>query len=442
MKEKNCYISIKQKFVLVMILVVIYIAICLIIQYPWWTALCVRFGTIIGSLIVVGLAILPGIMISMTIIGCCFDKPRRLEIKEELLEDITILIAAYNEQDGIYETLESLNRQRFPKKIIIKVIDNNSKDNTKQEIYRAIKDFPNLQIEYLFEKKQGKFAALNCGLATTNTKYVITIDADTFLYRDSILKIVNQMYYENLNKQIGAIAGTVLVRNSRVNLLTKMQEWEYFLSIATIKRVQGLFQSILVAQGAFSIYNTELIKSLGGWKDSIGEDIVLTWEILSLGYKTYYCDEAIAFTNAPTELKVFARQRARWARGMIEGFKHFSFKSCKNPYAQWFIFADLFLFLIDFSVTFFYIPGLIICLLFGDFIIVGPMTFILYPITLFMFMIMFISEKRRVFDDMGLKVRKHYLEFLIFTLVYSLLMSSICIKGYVQEFLKTKRKWK
>ena len=45
------------------------------------------------------------------------------------------------------------------------------------------------------------------------------------------------MYCENQNKQVGAIAGTVLVRNSRVNLLTKMQEWEYFLSITTIKRV-------------------------------------------------------------------------------------------------------------------------------------------------------------------------------------------------------------
>ena len=139
----------------------------------------------------IGLAVLPGIMISMTIIGCIFDKPRRLEVKEELLEDVTVLIAAYNEEDGIYETLESLHRQQYPKTIIIKVIDNNSTDNTKAEIYRAIRDFPDMHIEYLFEKTQGKFAALNKGLFSTTTRYVMTIDADTFLYRDAILKLVN-----------------------------------------------------------------------------------------------------------------------------------------------------------------------------------------------------------------------------------------------------------
>ena len=435
------YLKIRTKFILTFLLMILYLIICFIIQYPWWQELSARFGYFLGTMIVIGLAFLPGIMISITIIGCIFDKPRRLEYHEDLLEDITILIAAYNEQDGIYETLESLYRQRYPKQMFIKVIDNNSKDNTKTEIYRAIHDFPEINIEYLFEPKQGKFAALNKGLSTTTTKYVITIDADTFLYKDAIIRIVDQMYYENRNKPVGAIAGTVLVRNSRVNLLTKMQEWEYFLSIATIKRVQGLFQSTLVAQGAFSIYDTELAKSLGGWKDSIGEDIVMTWEILSLGYKTYYCDEAIAFTNVPTKFQAFARQRSRWARGMIEGFRHFSFKSCKNLYSLWFIFTDLFLFLIDFAVTFFYIPGLILCL-FGDFIIVGPVTFILYPITLLMFGIMFASEKNRVFKDLGLKVRKHYLAFIIFTLTYSLIMSPLCIRGYLQEFIGTKRKWK
>lgn len=435
------YLNVKTKFILTFLLMLLYLVVCLYIQYPWWQQLSARFGYFLGTTIVIGLAVLPGIMISMTIIGCFFDKPRRLEIREDLLEDVTVLIAAYNEEDGIYETLESLHRQQYPKRIIIKVIDNNSKDNTKAEIYRAINDFPDMNIEYMFEEKQGKFAALNHGLFSTTTKYVMTIDADTFLYKDAIIRITNQMYCENQNKQVGAIAGTVLVRNSRVNLLTKMQEWEYFLSITTIKRVQGLFQSTLVAQGAFSIYDTALAQELGGWKDSIGEDIVITWEILSLGYKTYYCDEAIAFTNAPTEFKIFARQRSRWARGMIEGFRHFSFKSCKNLYSLWFIFADLFLFLIDFAVTFFYIPGLILCL-FGDFIIVGPMTFILYPITLLMFGVMFVSERNRVFKDLGLKVRKHYLAFIIFTLTYSLIMSPLCIRGYFQEFFGTKRKWK
>jgi poly-beta-1,6-N-acetyl-D-glucosamine synthase len=72
---------------------------------------------------------------------------------------------------------------------------------------------------------------------------------------------------------VQAVAGSVLVRNS---LWTRMQEWDYFLGIASVKRMQGLYQGTLVAQGAFSLYRTEAVLAAGGWPDAIGEDIVLT----------------------------------------------------------------------------------------------------------------------------------------------------------------------
>lgn len=53
-----------------------------------------------------------------------------------------------------------------------------------------------------------------------------------------------------------------------------------FLGIASIKRMQGMYQGTLVAQGAFSLYTTDILKQVGGWPDAIGEDIVLTWKML------------------------------------------------------------------------------------------------------------------------------------------------------------------
>jgi len=421
---------------------VLLVTFCTMLEIPWWKDLCLATNPILATLIVLGLCFLPSIMIYFTICGILLDKPRRREIIESDLSDITILVAAYNEEESIYNTLKSIANQKYPKRIIVKVVDNNSKDNTKHEILRAINDFPQITIEYLFEKKQGKFAALNRGLAETQTKYVITIDADTYLYKDSVVTIVNAITQENKNKKVGAVAGTVLVKNSRVNLLTKMQEWEYFLSIAGIKRTQGLFQSILVAQGAFSIYDTKLVQEIGGWKDSIGEDIVLTWEILTRGYITYYEDSAIAFTDVPTKYKVFARQRARWARGMIEGFRHFSFKRCTNSFAKFFIFCDYFLILIDLSVTCFYIPGVLLALLFKNYLIVGYMTLVLLPITVLMFAIMYRIEYKQVFKPLGLKVRKHYCGLAAYILYYSVILSPICIYGYWQELIGSKRKWK
>ena len=60
----------------------------------------------------------------------------------------------------------------------------------------------------------------------------------------------------DLTSDTVAVAGAVFVRNSRSNFITRAQEWDYFLGIASVKRQQGLFQGTMVAQGAFSVYRT------------------------------------------------------------------------------------------------------------------------------------------------------------------------------------------
>lgn len=436
------YLKIRTKFILALLFTTLWTVICTWIEIPWYHDLCLRMPPVCAIAIIAGLAFFPGIMICLTISGILLDKPRRRKIIEEELEPITILVAAYNEEAGIYDTIKSISLQEYPNEVYVKVIDNNSKDNTKNEILKAKEDFKNINVEYVFEGKQGKFAALNNGLSTTTTRFVITVDGDCWLYKNALVNIVNAMVQENKNKIVAAMAGTVLVKNSRVNILTKMQEWEYFLSIAGIKRMQGLFQSTLVAQGAFSIYDTEKMKAINGWPDSIGEDIVVTWNLLGQGYKSYYVDDAVAFTNAPTKLKIFLRQRKRWARGMIEGFKHFSFKNCSNPYATFMIFCDIFLFIIDIANCIFFIPGTILAVFFHDYLIVGPTTLIMFPITMLLYLTMHLSERNRVFKLLGLKVRKHWLSFICYCFAYSYLLSPVCLAGYLEEFVGARRKWR
>lgn len=76
-----------------------------------------------------------------------------------------------------------------------------------------------------------------------------------------------------------------MVRNSRETWMTRAQEWDYFQGIAAIKRVQSLCQGTMVAQGAFSLYDTATLREIGGWPDCIGEDIVLSWSILKAGHR-------------------------------------------------------------------------------------------------------------------------------------------------------------
>ena len=62
----------------------------------------------------------------------------------------------------------------------------------------------------------------------------------------------------------------------------------------------------------------------------VGEDIVLTWQLLSKGYETNFAKNAIAYTEVPEKFRELGKQRKRWARGMIEAFKKVKILSSKK----------------------------------------------------------------------------------------------------------------
>ena len=89
----------------------------------------------------------------------------------------------------------------------------------------------------------------------------------------------------------------------------------------------------------------------------------------------------------------------------------------------------------------FWIPGIVLAL-FQDYIIVGLLVIILYPLTLLAFFVMFQKEYRYVVKPLKIKIKKPILSFFIFTFVYSIILAPACIRGYLQETFKAKRKWK
>ena len=435
--KKNRYISINTKFYISLIIALLWVLFSINLSLPWVYDLANVTNIFIAVFIIGGIAYIPGFMNAFLVSSLIFDNQPKFKDSNPN-EKITILIAAYNEENGIFETLRYIKNQDYTGKINTIVINNNSKDRTVEEVNRAKVEL-NMDITCIDEPNPGKFNALNAGLKITDTKYVITLDADTLLHPKSIRHLVARIL--SAPSDIAAVAGAVLVRNSRDSLLTKVQEWDYFLSISSIKRMQGMFQGTLVAQGAFSIYKTDIVLDIGGWSDAIGEDIVLTWNMLAKDYKVYFEPLAVAFTDAPTKLVHFIRQRSRWARGMIEGIRTVRPWKQPNIYYKFLTGIDLLIPYMDFSYTFFFIPGCILAL-FGHFYIVGPMVILVLPVTAISFYTLFRYQKKRVFEVLDLKVRDNKFAFILFLLTYQLIMSPVSLWGYVQEIFNMKRVWK
>ncbi len=349
---------------------------------------------------------------------------------------LTMLIAAYNEAASIEDTLVSINIQNYPADLQVIVINDGSKDETAVIVRQAQARFPWLTLLDL-EQNAGKAHALNEGIKLAKHDLVITVDADSYLHQSALVNIVERYLLDPPNTR--AVAGKILVRNSRENLLTKTQEWDYFLGISATKRMQSLYQGTLVAQGAFSIYDRNALIEVGGWPECVGEDIVLTWALLKAGYRVGHCEDACLFTNAPTTLRVFIKQRQRWARGMMEAFiKHPSIL-IKPRLSTFFIYWNLFFPWLDVAFTLGFLPGLILAC-FGYYWIVGAMTLILLPMA-FLLGFLNYSIESRMFKDMGLKVRKNFTGFFIYVLAYSFLLQPASVLGYMDEILRTRKTW-
>jgi poly-beta-1,6-N-acetyl-D-glucosamine synthase len=125
-----------------------------------------------------------------------------------------------------------ISKQDYSGKIEVILIDNGSTDDTvkaaKQEAERL-----GLSIITFEETMAGKHHALNKGLNHVATNLVITLDADTLILKSSVRYLVSRM--QSAPPDVCAVAGSMLVRNSRTSFWTRLQEWDYFIGIASIK---------------------------------------------------------------------------------------------------------------------------------------------------------------------------------------------------------------
>ena len=96
---------------------------------------------------------------------------------------VTVVIAAYNAEKFIRQTLESALAQSL-NDIEVIVVDDGSTDDT-QSIVSGLSD---CRLKVLRQANSGVSAARNAGLAAARAPYVFFLDADDLLLRDALLR--------------------------------------------------------------------------------------------------------------------------------------------------------------------------------------------------------------------------------------------------------------
>ena len=431
------HLLLRYKFTIAFFCAICWMLLSAYLGQPWFHSLILHFGEIPAVLIILFIALIPGFMNMFILVSFLFNKRSKKQHFDKY-PNISILIPAYNESDSICDTVSSALAQKYLGKIQIIVIDDGSTDDTLAKLTSLkenIVKLPNLTI--IANPHRGKSFALNTGLKKVKYELLVTIDGDSHLLPNAIERIVAK-YLSSASDTV-AVSGGVYPINPDQNFMTRIQKWEYFLGIATIKSVQCFLQGTLVAQGAFSLFRTSFVELVGGWKDTVGEDIVLTWTMLKKGCRILHADDAILLTKMPHTYKSFFLQRSRWSRGMIEAFRH-------NPQilkswrlSTFLVYWDLLFPFVDLAYCFIFIPG-VIAAFFGYYAIAGLMTLAVLPIGI-LFTYVYVIKQKTLLKGCHLKVKMDFWSCIVYVLFYNMLMVPACIHGYFSEFFNLKKKW-
>lgn len=386
------------------------------------------------------IAYVPGFMNAFLVTTLLLDR-RPTRHPPAIYPGVSILIAAYEEGAAIADTLTGLAASDYPGELEVLVLNDGSTDGTGDIARQACAKLA-LPVHFAvrvvdFPRNRGKAAVLNSGLEMSRHGLIVTIDGDTLLAPSALTHIVERLLTDPPDTM--AVAGAVLVRNSHDTLMTGAQQWDYFHGIAAVKRMQSMYHGTLVAQGAFSVYRRRALEEVGGWPDTVGEDIVLTWGMLNRGWRIGYAEDAVVFTNAPTTFRQFALQRKRWSRGMVEALHHHESLLFKPRMTTMFIWWNLLFLPLDLVYTLIFIPG-VIAAAFGVFWIAGPMTLAVLPLAGLWNLIIYRLQSRMA-KDQKLELRHNLGGLVFYLLVYTVAMQPVCVWGYASELAGRAKKW-
>jgi len=269
---------------------------------------------------------------------------------------ISLIAPAYNEALTCVESVRSLLTIEYPEYEVI-VVNDGSKDDTLEVLRRAFGLDPasriptagiqTARVRQVFRSRShpalwvvdkengGKADALNAGVNYCYTPIFCAMDADSLLEPEALVRIVRPFLEDSSTIASGGIlriANGCKVERGRVvdvrlprNLLARFQVLEYLRVFLAGRMGWAALDASLIISGAFGIFSRSAVVRAGGYAtDTVGEDMEMVVRLhrhhaeAGIPYKIQFVPDPVAWTECPESLKVLARQRDRWQRGLYQ----------------------------------------------------------------------------------------------------------------------------
>jgi cellulose synthase/poly-beta-1,6-N-acetylglucosamine synthase-like glycosyltransferase len=269
---------------------------------------------------------------------------------------ITVLVPAYNEERSIVESTASTLALSYPNLEVV-VVNDGSTDRTIDELidhfdlhpvqvaYRRTLDTAPVRAVYrsgreprivvVDKENGGKADALNVAIDVATGALVCAIDADTIIAPEALQHLVAPFLADERTTAVGGTVRLVNASEVRSGRLVRPRVPSGFLAgVQTVEYVRAFLVGRLgwnqlggnlIISGAFGLFRRDRVLEAGGYEPgSLGEDMELVVRLRRVGYehrrpaRVVFLPDPVAWTEVPESIRVLARQRNRWYRGLLE----------------------------------------------------------------------------------------------------------------------------
>jgi poly-beta-1,6-N-acetyl-D-glucosamine synthase len=285
-------------------------------------------------------------LLHLVVSSTATTKPKRNITQPATETGVSILVPCYNEESILATCIQGMSRLAYSNYEVI-FINDGSTDRT-FEVMKKLLDIVPVQRASLGQLRHqsivgvyqsvkyrnmfvidkvngGKADALNAGTEFASKPLVVTLDADSILKPDA-LAIVNSVFED---PNVIAAGGTVRVMQAcernrqRMKQIVHFQMIEYMKSFNILKASLARFNALSIISGAFGIFKRDVMLQVGGFRNTVGEDIDMT-----MRFQKYIMEhprkrlvnvpDAICYTECPENWRDLIKQRIRWQKAFID----------------------------------------------------------------------------------------------------------------------------
>jgi cellulose synthase/poly-beta-1,6-N-acetylglucosamine synthase-like glycosyltransferase len=246
---------------------------------------------------------------------------RQIAEKGSFTPPLTLMIAAYNEEDIMEEKIKNTLALQYPAdKLNIIIVTDGSNDATPAIVAR----YPQIKLMHKPERN-GKIAAMHRAMQEVNTDIAVFTDANTFLNEDAMLYIAR--HYKD--ERVGAVSGEKKVHADDVADATAGEGiyWKYE---STLKRWDAELYSVVGAAGELFSIRTNLYQPVP--PETILDDFMISLLVAKKGYRIAYEPLACATEHGSESIAEELKRKVRIAAGGIQSILWL--KGLMNPFSN------------------------------------------------------------------------------------------------------------